>query len=145
MTHVAHYLPEEEGEIHGDEEEDDEIIEQPYQSKDSFWQKIQWRKKIDQPDHSKNTNPQLECQMQAFPREQVDNKMSEQHGEISDLLNDRSCLSRVPPVVSVDICLYLGPDLGICWLGRIFLSIRKVGEDDGDSLSTVWAWGGSQG
>ena len=80
---------------------------------------------------------------QVFPGERVDNKMSEQYGEISDLLNDTSY--RVPPVVSVYISLYLGPYLRIFWFCRFFLSIRKAREDIGDSLSTAGTWGGTLG
>ena len=63
---IDYNLTEEIGEMHGNHDEDYQIIKESNYSKECFWKEIQRWKKVGNPDDEKNKNSYLECKMESL-------------------------------------------------------------------------------
>jgi len=61
-------LTEEIGEMHGNHDEDDQIIKESNDAEECFWKEIQRWEKVCNPNDEKNENSDLECKMESLPR-----------------------------------------------------------------------------
>jgi len=87
----------------------------------------------------KEGSAELKSKVQAFSTEQVVDQVPQQHGKVSDHFKESSRLARVSPVVSVHFCQQRTPLLDLGEICSVSFFLGEIGEDDGDSLTTVWA------
>jgi len=144
LSHVCHDLPEEESKVHGDEEKYHKVIEQANKSEYSLRNKVKGGEEIEQPHCSKDCHPELKSKVQPLPTEQVVHQVAQQHRKVSEHLEKSSWLSRVSPVVSVHFSQQSVPLLNLFQVCTVSFFLGEVGEDNGDSLATVWACCGLQ-
>ena len=75
--HVGNHLAEEVGQVHGDHDEDKEVVKETDEAKQSLGQQIQGREEVGNPDQAQDCHSQLECKVQSLPWPYVTPKMSE--------------------------------------------------------------------
>jgi len=167
LSHVCHDLPEEESKVHGNEEKYHKVIQEANKSKYSLRNKVKGGEKVEQPHGSKDCHPalgrsevkgkmnvrwlkvkegsaELKSKVQALPTEQVVHQVSQKHRKVSEHLEKSSRLSRVTPVVSVHFSQQSVPLLNLFQVCTVSFFLGEVGENNGDSLATVWACCGLQ-
>ena len=143
---VTDDLTEEVGEVHGDEDEHKEVIEQSDDAEQCLGEQIQGREEVSDPDQSKDHHPDLEGGVDTFPSPEGAPEVSEQHGQVPKVLGEGARLTREPPVVLADLPQELGPGLDLSRFRGVPLVLAEVSEQDGDPLAAVRAgYGGEHG
>merc|ERR1719319_1640003 len=145
LPHVGHDLAEEEGEVHGDEEEDDQVVQETHQPEHSLRDEVEGGEEVEEPHGGQHSHPELEGEVEALPGEEVVHQVAEQHRQVPDGLHQGPRLAGVPPVVGMDLLEQPAPRLYLLHLSSVPLLLGEVWEHYGDPLPAVGAGGGLQG
>ena len=127
VGHVAHDLSEEVSEVHRDHHEHQEVVQEPDEAEQSLGQEVERREEVGDPDEPEDGDTELEGEVEALARPEVAPQVSEEDGQVAEMLYQRPRLPGEPPVVLLDLSEYFISFLHLRQLGcvSLILTARK--------------------